>query len=179
MVDSVWVGSTELRGAKAYNIYFKQKLNQVGRFEFYAVKNALSTAERALLVPGAIVRISVAGTIRFEGYISIITEDKSGKIYEIEGYSLAGILNTRTTRTPVALRGGVDGDLITGKQIVQQAVFRFGGFATTGNTGWSITGGDGVDTYFYKFESKSILDHVVGAAKSSGYDWRVYIDEGA
>jgi hypothetical protein len=176
MGASVWIGETEYTAPKAFHIYFKQKLNQVGIFSFNSFEPALSDSDKALLVPGRIVRISVSTTIRFEGYINNITKDKSKWLWKVEGYSLAGILDTRFTRTPVVLRGGVDNRFVTASQIVQQAVFRFGGFTETGTTGWKIDATDGATMWMYKFENQTALDHVVNSAKISGYDWRVYLD---
>lgn len=177
---SVWIGETEYTAPKVFNIYFKQKLNQVGRFEFSCSDFALSDSDKLILIPGKIVRIAVNNTIRFEGYIANITKDKAKHTWRIEGPSLAGIIDTRNTRTPVTLRGGVDNEFITATQVVQQAVFRFGGFTDTGTTGWKIdTDGDGFNTWLYKYEAQSVLDQVINAAKISGYDWRVYLDDGS
>jgi hypothetical protein len=177
---SVWIGETEYYGAKAYHIYFKQKLNQVGRFEYTCHHDALSETDKATIIPGKIVRISVYGTVRFEGYISNVTKDKAKHTWLVEGQSLAGILSTRNTRTPVTLRAGVDNSLVTATQVVQQAIFRLGGFTSTGTTGWKVvTDGDGFKSWLYKYEAQPVLDHVINAAKVSGYDWRVYLDDGS
>ena len=186
MSTSVWVGSTEFTQRKVFNVRFKQKLNQVGTFSFTAIKDALTSAEKNKLVPGMIIRISVGGNIRFEGYITNVTKDKSRRLWEVEGESLAGILATRTTRQPVLLRGGLDGrvglETISASQIVQQAVFRFGGFATTGQTGWTISAPDytsSASTWFYKYEAVPVLNHILNAARLAGWDWRVYVDDGS
>lgn len=179
MGTSIYIGTTEFDGSKVYNIYFKKKLNQIGIFEFDVIEDALSATDLTLLTVNTIIQIVVEGTIRFEGFIKKITEDKGNLSWHIEGESLEGILGTRTTRTPVTVRSGVNQTTITGKGLVQQLVFRFGGFATTGDTGWSIIGGNGIDTWFYKLESRAIVDHISNIAKLSGYDWRVYLDTGA
>ena len=95
MSTSVWVGSTEFTQRKVFNVRFKQKLNQVGTFSFTAIKDALTSAEKNKLVPGMIIRISVGGNIRFEGYITNVTKDKSRRLWEVEGESLAGSLPLR------------------------------------------------------------------------------------
>ena len=179
MTTSIWVGETEYDDSRIFNTYFKQKINQVGRFEFSMPSAPLTDTDKALIIPGKIVRIAVNGTVRFEGYITNIKKDKTKKVWTIEGQSLAGILDTRNTRTPVTLRAGVDNDFITASRVVQQAVFRFGGFTETGTTGWTVDAEEGFKSWMYKYEAQSVLDQIVNAAKISGYDWRVYLDDGA
>ena len=179
MTATVWIGETEYTSPKALNIYFKQKLNQVGRFEYTVFSGILTDADKAAIVPGKIVRIAVNNTVRFEGYITNITKNKTERTWRVEGQSLAGILDTRNTRTPVTLRAGVDNDFVTASRVVQQAVFRFGGFTETGTTGWKVDAEEGFKSWMYKYEAQSVLDQVVNAAKISGYDWRVSLDDGA
>ena len=176
MTCSVFIGETEFHD-QIYGTRFKQKLNQVGTFQFIAITDMLTDTEYDLLSENYIVRIYVDGINRFEGYITKVTESNDKCSLEVEGLSLAGIFTTRATRTPVILRGGVDSKMVTASQVVQQAVFRFGGFADDGSTGFRIDADDGSTMFFYKFESQSILNHIVNAAKISGYDWRVYIGD--
>lgn len=174
---SVFIGTTEYTSSNIYDVYFKTKLNQVGRFSFNVISGTLGDTGKSLFVEGAILQIAVYGTVRFEGFITNIEKKRAGGIWLVEGQSLGGILGTRSIRTPVVLRAGVNNDTITASQVVQQAVFRFGGFATTGITGWTVsaTQGNGFESWLYKYESQPIINTVINAAKMSGYDWRVYL----
>lgn len=169
---SVVVGTTTYSTDKIFNLYFKYKLNQLGRFEFDAIE--LTDADQALLIKGAELSIYVNDTKRFDGYIEKVVYDEKRYRWHFDGLSMGGLLTKRSTRTPVTVRAGVNYTSLTAKQLVQQCLFRFGGFATTD---WSLVGGEGEDLFMYKLESRTILDHICNLAKVSGYDWRIYRTE--
>jgi len=158
---------------KIFNLYFKQKKNQVGIFSFDAY--SLDETDLENIKERQIVVIMVFGTIRMYGYIEKVTKDKFTHTWHVEGKSLAGILDTKVTDVPVVIRLSPDGDLPYTKELVHEAMFRFGGFKKTGDTGWRIVGGDGVPVNFYKFEARTVLDHISNIAKISGYDWECYL----
>lgn len=166
-------GTLYKQGNKIFNLYFKQKKNQVGAFSFNAY--GLSSTDITNFNERQMILIQVNGTTRFEGYIVKRTQDKQTKIWTIEGRSLAGILDTKVTNVPVVVRQGYNGDLPYTKELVHEAMFRFGGFAWYGTGGWRIVGDIGVPLFFYKFESRTVLDHIANLAKISGYDWRCYL----
>lgn len=166
-------GEAYHEGEHIFNLYFKQKKNQVGMFSFQA--HSLSATDLANLAERQIIIIQVFNTTRFEGYIKKITKDKQTHIWTIEGESLAGILDTKVTNLPVVVRQGYNGDLPYTKELVHEAMFRFGRFAWYGTRGWRIVGDIGVPLFFYKFEARSVLDHIANLARISGYDWRCYI----
>ena len=166
-------GTVYYEGNKIQNLYFKQKKNQVGRFEFDAY--SLDSDDLTNITERQIVLIQVWGTTRFYGFISKVTKDKFTRIWHVEGQSLAGILDTKVTDIPVVVRMGTDGDLPYTKELIHEAMFRFGGFTRTGTGGWQIIGGLGTPLFFYKFEARTVLDHISNLAKISGYDWRCYL----
>lgn len=158
---------------KIFNLYFKKKKNQVGRFEFDAY--SLDATDLTNLKERQIVVIQVWGTTRMYGYITKVTKDKQTHIWHIEGQSLEGILDTKTTDIPIVVRMEYNGDLPYTKELIHEAMFRFGRFSSTGTGGWQIIGGLGVPLFFYKFESRTVLDHISNLSKISGYDWRCYL----
>lgn len=166
-------GEAYYAGNKIFDLYFKKKKNQVGVCSFQA--HSLSSTDLDNLKERQIIVIEVNNTTRFEGYIKKVTKNKETKIWTIEGESLEGILDTQVTDIPVVVRQGYDGDLPYTKELVHEAMFRFGRFSKSGAGGWQITGGLGIPLFFYKFEARSVLDHVANLSKISGYDWRCYL----
>lgn len=158
---------------KIFNLYLKQKKNQVGRFDFDAYN--LDATDQSNLSERQIVLIEVWGTTRMYGFITKVSYDKFTRMWHIEGQSLAGILDTKATDIPIVVRMGYDGDLPYTKELIHEAMFRFGRFDRTGTGGWQIQGGLGIPLFFYKFEARSVLDHISNLAKISGYDWRCYL----
>lgn len=158
---------------KIMNLYFKQKKDQVGRFEFDAY--ALDSDDLENFVERQILFIDVWGTTRMYGFITKVSYDKFTHIYHIEGQSLAGILDTKTTNIPCILRLSDAGVPPYTKELVREIVFRFGGFKSTGTSGWTISGDIGVPLFFYKMDVRTVLDHVSTLAKISGYNWRCYM----
>lgn len=166
-------GTTYASGNKIFNLHFKKKKNQVGIFSFNAY--GLSSTDINNFKERQILIIMVNGTIRLEGYIDRVTHDKQTEIWTIEGKSLEGILDTKVTDLPVVVRQGYNGDLPYTKELVCEAMFRFGRFSWYGFGGWRIVGDIGVPLFFYKFESRTVLDHIANLARISGYDWRCYL----
>jgi hypothetical protein len=166
-------GTAYYEGNKIFNLYFKIKKNQVGICSFNG--KTLDSTDLTNLSERQIIIIKVFGTTRFEGYIKKVTKDKYTHIWSFEGESLAGILDTRVTNIPVIVRMQENGDLPYTKELVHEAVLRFGGFTRTGTGGWQIVGGLGVPLFFYKFEARSVVDHISNLARISGYDWRCYL----
>jgi len=160
-------------GNKIFNLTFKKKKNQVGTFSFKAY--ALDSTDLNNIKERNIVQILLNGKVMFEGYIRKVKYDRYNMMWDVEGESLEGILNTINTSNPVTLRMGYNGDLMTTKELVREVMFRLAGIRPTGPNGWSITGDDGVPLFFYRVEQRTVLDHIAALARLSNYTFRCYL----
>lgn len=171
---TVYIGDSEYDENNIFNLSFKQKLNQVGRFQFEA--HGLTDDDLDILCEQAIITIKVEGVARFYGFINKVTTDKYKKTWHFEGPSLAGIFDTKVTRLPIILRRGSGGTTINAKDVLAEVLFHYGAFYDIGSAGFKLVGGNGSPLFFYKIETRSVLDQIVSLAKISGYDWQVYLD---
>jgi hypothetical protein len=173
-VFTVIANGTTYDGNKIVRLYYKSRLNQVGRFEFDGI--SFDATDVTNFAPNTIIIIYVNGVNRFEGYVQKIKFDKSKGYYHVEGQSLAGILSTKVTNVPVIIRmSNEDYTRTMTKNILAHIIFSKCRFSSSGDRGFSVVGGDGVFLFFYKIEQRTALDHLANLAKIAGYDWRVYL----
>ena len=173
-IFTIIANGTTYDGNNISSLYYKSRLNQVGRFEFDGI--GFDATDVTNFAANTIIIIYVNGINRFEGYVQKIKLDKTKGYYHIEGQSLGGILTTKVTNTPIIIRHtNEDYTRTVTKNILADIVFNRARFASSGDRGFSVTGGDGIFVFFYKIEQRTVLDHLVNLAKISGYDWRVYL----
>jgi len=95
---SVYIDGTQYDESVIRNFYMKDKLNQVGRFEFDMT--FYNDSDRTRVKENTIIYIYIKGTCRMQGFIKKITHDKSTRTRHVEGESLAGILAKKRVMTP-------------------------------------------------------------------------------
>jgi len=171
---SVYIDGTQYDESVIRNFYMKDKLNQVGRFEFDMV--FLNDSDITRVKENTIIYIYIKDTCRMQGFIKKITHDKSTRTRHVEGESLAGILAKKRDMTPAIFDISAPHSKRWTKNIAAEVIFNRCGFYHSGPGGWKIIGADGVNHFHYNMENRTALDHVVQLAKISNTDWRCYIE---
>lgn len=181
-ITLIFIGDQVYDEENVFNLYFKKKKNQIGRFEF-DIHGTYYDSD--IIKERAYIRISVNDKGMFDGYITKIQEVQTRNIYHIEGESIEGILATKTTGIPVTLlqeggktEYGVYPPITRDSKSYAHAflsniLFRS---AKLEYTDWKLIGDSGSHIFFYRCEPRAVIDHLNSLSKISGYDWECYLD---
>lgn len=170
---SVYIDGTQYTTNRIFNLYFKDKMNEVGRFEFDI--HSVTSDDLTRICVNAVLFIQVHDITRFYGFIKKIQYNKSRLTYHIEGESLGGILGTKRTQDPVVMEMSSGMTKTYTKYVAAEIIFNQCGFATSGTSGWQITGTNGCQHFAYYIENRSAIDHVIQLAKIANMDWKCYL----
>jgi hypothetical protein len=177
-IFTIIANGTTYDGNNISSLYYKSRLNQVGRFEFDGI--GFDATDVTNFAANTIIIIYVNGVNRFEGYVQKIKLDKTKGYYHIEGQSLGGIFATKVSTLPILVKRtdwATAGDwrYNYAKTLIAYILFEQCGFSKSGDSGFSVVGGNGAQFFYYKVEQRTALDHITNLSKISGYDWRVYL----
>ncbi len=157
--------------SEVYNIYFKKKQNQVGRFEFDVHSTDYDAdvfKERNYVI------ISVNGAQQFEGYISKVQNVQNRNVYHVEGKSLEGIFDTKVSGVPVRLmQDYTDDEQSFALAFLSYIMFSSAMFLTTD---FKLQGAKGAQLFHYKIDGRAVIDHINTLSRISGCDWKCYLD---